>query len=80
MYIQARKFRISAREQQVLDMICNEHSSSEIAEKLKISIGTFYTYRKNLLRNNGTSNSIGLLKYAIKEKLLRFENEQYTAA
>jgi two-component system, NarL family, response regulator NreC len=66
----AIKVRLSPREQQVLNLICHEQSSSEIADSLKIAIGTVYTYRKNLLKKTGSANSIGLIKYALREKII----------
>jgi two-component system, NarL family, response regulator NreC len=79
MYTGTRKFKLSVREQQVLDLICREQSSSQIAATLNISIGTVYTYRKNLLRKTGTSNSIGLLKYAMKAQMLKGQEEMAEA-
>jgi DNA-binding CsgD family transcriptional regulator len=70
MNIITSKIKLSGREKQVLELICHENSSSEIATSLQISIGTVYTYRKNLLRKTGSANSIGLIKFALREGIL----------
>jgi DNA-binding CsgD family transcriptional regulator len=61
---------LSNRERQVLILVVKEYSSAEIAEELNISIGTVFTHRKRLLEKLGVKNSIGLVKYAIRNKLV----------
>ena len=56
--------QITDRELEVLKLLVNELSSREIAEKLFISERTVETHRKNLLRKTGSSNVVGLIKYA----------------
>ncbi|MER0440551.1 LuxR C-terminal-related transcriptional regulator [Emticicia sp. W12TSBA100-4] len=46
-----------------------EFSSSEIADKLFISISTVETYRRNLFQKLNVKSAIGLGKYAIKHGL-----------
>jgi len=62
--------QLTAREQEILMLICKEFSSKEIGEKLFISTGTVDTHRKNLLLKLGVSNTVGLVKYALKHGLL----------
>lgn len=61
---------LSPREKEVLILICKEYSSSEIAEKLFLSIGTVDTHRKNILNKLGVSNTVGLVKYALKNNMI----------
>jgi DNA-binding CsgD family transcriptional regulator len=61
---------LSKREKQVLILVVKEYSSSEIAKELNISVGTVFTHRKRLLEKLGARNSIGLVKYAIRNKLI----------
>lgn len=61
---------LSEREKEILILVCREYSSSQIAEKLFISTGTVDTHRKNILLKIGTTNTIGLVKYALKHGLL----------
>ncbi len=61
---------LSARELEVIKLIAQEFSSSEIAERLFISQGTVENHRHNILQKLGVKNSIGIIKYAIKYKLI----------
>jgi two-component system, NarL family, response regulator NreC len=61
---------LTSRELEILVRVCGEMSSSEIAKELFISVGTVDTHRKNILMKLGISNTVGLVKYAIKHKLL----------
>lgn len=61
---------ISPREIEVLKLIAQEFSNSEIAEKLFISIRTVDTHRRNLLEKLGAKNTAGLVKFAIQKGLL----------
>ena len=56
---------LSQREKEILMLIYNEYSSSEIAKKLNISVGTVFTHRKRIHAKLGVRNSIGMVKYAI---------------
>ena len=62
--------QLTAREQEILVLVCQEYSSKEIGEKLFISTGTVDTHRKNLLLKLGVTNTVGLVKYALKHGLL----------
>lgn len=62
--------QLTAREQEILILVCKEFSSKQIGEKLFISTGTVDTHRKNLLLKLGVSNTVGLVKYALKHGLL----------
>jgi DNA-binding NarL/FixJ family response regulator len=58
---------ISPREIEVLKLIAQEFSNSEIAEKLFISIRTVDTHRRNLLEKLEAKNTAGLVKFAIQK-------------
>ena len=60
---------ISPREIEVLKLIAQEFSNSEIAEKMYISIRTVDTHRRNLLEKLGAKNTAGLVKFAIQKGL-----------
>lgn len=62
--------QLTAREQEILVLVCKEFSSKEIGEQLFISTGTVDTHRKNLLLKLGVTNTVGLVKYALKHGLL----------
>jgi DNA-binding NarL/FixJ family response regulator len=61
---------LSDREKEVLTLIAEEYSNSEIAEKLFISPSTVETHRKNLIRKLGVRNSLGLVKHAFRNGLI----------
>ncbi|MCD8539925.1 MAG: response regulator transcription factor [Leadbetterella sp.] len=61
---------LSARELEVVRLIAQEYSSSEIAEQLFISPGTVENHRHNILQKLGVKNSIGIIKYALKYGLV----------
>jgi len=61
---------ISPREIEVLRLIAQEFSNSEIAEKLFISIRTVDTHRRNLLEKLGAKNTAGLVRFAIQKGLV----------
>lgn len=60
---------LSRRELEVLKLICREFSNAEIAEKLFLSVSTVETHRKNLIAKLGVNNTVGLVKFAIRNKL-----------
>ena len=60
---------LSQREYEVLNLICQEFSNSEIAKKLFLSVGTVDTHRKNMLVKLGVNNTVGLIKFAMRNGL-----------
>jgi two-component system, NarL family, response regulator NreC len=62
--------RLSDREKEILILVCNEMSSADIAKQLYLSTSTVDTHRKNILNKVGVSNTVGLVKYAIKHHLI----------
>jgi len=61
---------LSRRELEVLKLICKEYSNAEIAEKLFLSVSTVETHRKNLIAKLGVNNTVGLVKFALRHKLI----------
>lgn len=61
---------LSKREVEILKLICKEFSNAEIAEKLFLSISTVETHRKNLIAKLGVNNTVGLVKFALKNNLI----------
>jgi DNA-binding NarL/FixJ family response regulator len=60
---------LTNREKEVLQYICREKTSPEIAEKLFISESTVNGHRNNLLAKTGARNTAGLVLFAIRNKL-----------
>lgn len=61
---------LSAREVEIISLIALEYSSKEISELLFISTHTVETHRKNIMKKLQTKNTIGLVKYALKNNLI----------
>ena len=61
---------LSRREIEVLKLVCKEFSNAEIAQKLFLSISTVETHRKNLIDKLGVQNTVGLVKFAIRNNLI----------
>ncbi len=62
--------KLTRREKEILELICEELSTNEIAEKLFISAYTVETHRKNLLSKTGSKNVAGLVKFAMLNKFI----------
>jgi DNA-binding NarL/FixJ family response regulator len=60
---------LTGRELEVLQLIIEEFSSDEIADKLSIGKRTVDTHRANILDKTGCKNIISLIKYAIRNDL-----------
>lgn len=61
---------LTDRELEVLRLIAQEYSTSQISEELNISVNTVETYRKSLLKKINVKNAVGLAMYAVKNKLI----------
>ena len=61
---------ITERELQILKLIAQEYSTREISEELTLSTNTIDTHRKKLMKKLQVKNSIGLVKYALKNNLV----------
>lgn len=64
---------LTPREKEVLQLICKQLSSNEIAEKLFLSNRTVEGHRNNLLLKTGSRNTAGLVLYALKHKIFDLE-------
>ena len=61
---------LSKREKEIVVLIANEHTNKEISEKLSISKLTVDTHRNHILAKLRAKNTVGIIKYAIKNKLV----------
>ncbi len=62
--------KLSMREKEVLQLIVNENTTQEIAEKLFISVNTVETHRNNLLQKLDVKNVAGLVRVAMEKGLV----------
>lgn len=61
---------LTERELEIIRLIAREMSTNQIAEKLFISPATVETHRHNILKKLGAKNSIGIVMYAVNNKLV----------
>ncbi|WP_439129652.1 response regulator transcription factor [Polaribacter sp.] len=61
---------LSKREIDVLELICEQYTTAEIADKLFISPRTVEGHRNNLLLKTQSKNVAGLVIYGIQKKLI----------
>lgn len=63
------KMVLSKREKEILNLLFQEYSNREIAEKLFISQRTVETHKRNIMEKTGARNLAGLVKFALKNNL-----------
>ncbi len=64
---------LSAREREVLQLLAEGHTSSEIGRHLHLSTSTVETHRRNLMGKLGIHSVAELTKYAVREGLTSLE-------
>ena len=65
------------REIEVLELICQQQTTCDIAENLFISPRTVEGHRNNLLLKTESKNVAGLVVYALKNKLVSLDNDTF---
>ncbi|MCA8831136.1 response regulator [Hymenobacter pini] len=65
-----RPVELTAREQEILQLIAREYSNQAIAEELFISERTVETHRRNLFTKTNSKSVVGLIQYALRHKLI----------
>jgi DNA-binding NarL/FixJ family response regulator len=61
---------LEEREKRILQLIWNEKSNKEIAEELYLSIRSVEKIRQELKEKINVKSTVGLLKYAIKQRII----------
>ncbi len=62
--------KLTRREKEILQLVCEGLSNKEIADILYVSERTIVGHKTNLLQKTDCKNTIGLMAYAIKHKLV----------
>lgn len=65
---------LTARQRQVLQLIAEEQNTKQIAHKLGISVKTVETHRAHLMERLNVRSIAGLVRYAIRMKLVSAED------
>lgn len=61
---------LSTREKQIVKLIMEECTSTQIADKLNISINTVETHRRNIMSKLSSKNTAGIVRFVIEHGLL----------
>lgn len=62
--------KLTKRESEILTLICQGLSNQEISDRLCLSLRTIEGHKSNLLSKTGVRNSISLVMYAMKHRLV----------
>jgi DNA-binding NarL/FixJ family response regulator len=62
---------LSPREKQVLVLIADDLSTNQIADRLGVNFKTVYSYRSRIVQKLGIHSAIGLVRYAIRQKMIK---------
>jgi two-component system, NarL family, response regulator NreC len=62
--------RLSAREREIVQLISEGKSNKEVADALGISVRTAETHRASILRKLNLDSVAGLVRYAIRNKII----------
>lgn len=62
---------LSDREKEVVRLIAEEHSTSEIADILCLSVHTINSHRKSILNKIGVKNAAGIFRYAVQTGIVK---------
>ncbi len=65
---------LSSREREVLQLIAEGQSTSQIGERLHLSVKTVESHRKRIMDKLGIRNVAGLTKYAIREGITSLDD------
>jgi two-component system, NarL family, invasion response regulator UvrY len=65
------KENLTEREIEIIKLITEKYTNSEIAEKLFISIHTVYTHRKNIMKKLQMKSPVELILYAIDSGIIQ---------
>jgi len=62
--------RLSGREREIVQLLAEGKSNKEVADALGISVRTAETHRASILRKLGLDSIAGLVRYAIRNKII----------
>lgn len=62
--------RFSNREIEIIKLICMEMTNKQIAQNIHLSLRTVEWYKEQLLLKTDSKNMVGIVLYAIKNKIV----------
>jgi two-component system nitrate/nitrite response regulator NarL len=63
------KYGFSARETEILNLIGQQQTNQQIADKLFLSVYTVETHRKHIMKKSGVKSPAGLMKFILENNL-----------
>lgn len=63
---------LTARERETVQLLAEGKSNKEIAASLGLSVHTIETHRSNIMHKLGTHSLSGLIRYALRNKIVQF--------
>lgn len=73
----SHKINLSEREKDVLKLICEQYTNTEIAQELNLSTRTVEWHRVNLLRKLKCRNTAGLVAIAVQQDLVQVDFSKF---
>lgn len=70
-----RRIQLTDRETEILQLLCSGYSSKEVAAALQLSKRTIDSYREKINQKTSARNVIGLVRYAVKNRLYKFADK-----
>jgi DNA-binding NarL/FixJ family response regulator len=71
-----RNKKFSPRELEVMQLICQERSSKQIAHELRLSLRTVESIREKIVDKTGAVNMAGIVLYAIRNGIYKIEQKK----
>lgn len=69
-FMENRTIRLTAKEQRILQMIANGHTSPQIAEEMCLSLPTIKWYRKKIRAKFDAETTIETIRKALEQGLI----------
>ncbi len=69
-----KKVHFTLQEIKVINLICKQDTTKEIADKLGLSIRTVENYRHNIQEKIGAKNMVGIAMYALLHDVVKMED------
>lgn len=69
--LKSRPRPLTKREKEILLLICDQLSNSQMALRLGIGIRTVEGHRARILKKTKAKNTVGLIIYAIQQKIFK---------
>jgi DNA-binding NarL/FixJ family response regulator len=67
---EGRKDRLTSRERQVVQLLCEGQTSKEVAARLHMSVKTAETHRANMMRKLEMHSTSELVRYAVRNQVV----------